>query len=50
MEEAGGSGPPQFLSTHPAPVNRQETLARIAPKYMELYQLPGTRPIYQFKD
>ena len=50
MEEAGGSGPPQFLSTHPAPTNRQATLSRIAPKYMELYQLPGRRPVYQFKD
>lgn len=50
MEEVGGSGPPQFLSTHPAPTNRQETLSRIAPKYMELYQFSGTRPVYQFKE
>lgn len=38
MGEVGGSGPPQFLSTHPAPGNRQETLARLAPRMMPLYE------------
>ena len=43
----GGSGPPQFLSTHPAPGNRQATLAALAPQMMPYYEQPGTRPIYQ---
>jgi predicted Zn-dependent protease len=38
MGEVGGSGPPQFLSTHPAPGNRQETLGRLAPKMMPFYE------------
>lgn len=36
MAEAGGGGPPQFLSTHPSPGNRQETLSNLAPKMREL--------------
>lgn len=38
MGAAGGKGPPQFLSTHPAPDNRQQTLAQIAPEMMPYYQ------------
>lgn len=38
MEKVGGGGPPQFLSTHPAPGNRQQTLAALAPQMMPLYQ------------
>lgn len=49
MGEVGGSGPPQFLSTHPAPGNRQETLARLAPQMMPLYQAPGERPVYPLR-
>jgi predicted Zn-dependent protease len=37
MQEAGGSGPPQFLSTHPNPANRQERLAALAPQMMAYY-------------
>ena len=47
MEKAGGSGPPQFLSTHPSPANRQQTLAALAPQMMAYYQKPGERPVYQ---
>ncbi len=47
MEKAGGSGPPQFLSTHPAPGNRQATLAALAPQMMQYYEAPGTRPVYK---
>lgn len=47
MEKAGGSGPPQFLSTHPAPGNRQATLAALAPQMMPYYQAPGSRPMYK---
>jgi len=46
MEKAGGSGPPQFLSTHPSPANRQQTLAALAPSMMPYYQAPGPRPVY----
>jgi len=38
MEKVGGGGPPQFLSTHPAPGNRQEALAALAPQMMPYYQ------------
>lgn len=46
MEKAGGGGPPQFLSTHPAPGNRQATLAALAPQMMAYYEAPGPRPAY----
>jgi predicted Zn-dependent protease len=46
MEKAGGNGPPQFLSTHPAPGNRQATLAALAPQMMQYYEAPGARPMY----
>jgi predicted Zn-dependent protease len=47
MEQAGGKGPPQFLSTHPSPANRQQTLAALAPSMMGYYQAPGDRPVYR---
>jgi predicted Zn-dependent protease len=47
MEKASGGGPPQFLSTHPSPGNRQQTLAALAPKMMAYYEAPGPRPVYQ---
>jgi predicted Zn-dependent protease len=46
MGEVGGSGPPQFLSTHPSPGNRQETLAKLAPQMMPLYQAARNPPVY----
>lgn len=46
MGKVGGKGPPQFLSTHPSPGNRQQTLAALAPKMMAYYQAPGARPMY----
>lgn len=46
MEKAGGSGPPQFLSTHPSPGNRQQTLAALAPQMMKYYEAPGPRPVH----
>jgi predicted Zn-dependent protease len=36
MAAQGGSSPPQFLSTHPAPGNRQETLAAMIPAMRKL--------------
>jgi predicted Zn-dependent protease len=38
MAEAGGKGPPQFLSTHPSPDNRQGRLANLAPRVMPYYE------------
>lgn len=47
MAKAGGSGPPQFLSSHPAPGNRQATLSALAPQMLPYYQKPGPRPMYK---
>lgn len=47
MAKAGGGGPPQFLSTHPAPGNRQATLAALAPQMQQYYEQPGARPVYK---
>jgi predicted Zn-dependent protease len=38
MGSVSGGGPPQFLSTHPSPENRQETLAELAPQMMTYYE------------
>lgn len=38
MANVGGAGPPQFLSTHPSPANRQERLAELAPQMMAYYE------------
>lgn len=49
MGEVGGSGPPQFLSTHPAPGNRQATLAKLAPQMMPYYASAKNPPVYAIK-
>lgn len=49
MGKAGGKGPPQFLSTHPAPQNRQATLKALETEMMPYYQAPGPRPVYKLK-
>jgi predicted Zn-dependent protease len=38
MAAVSGGGPPQFLSTHPSPANRQERLAELAPQMMAYYE------------
>jgi len=38
MAKAGGSGPPQFLSTHPSPENRIRDLQVYAERVMPLYR------------
>jgi predicted Zn-dependent protease len=38
MASVEGGGPPQFLSTHPSPANRQERLAELAPQMMAYYE------------
>ena len=47
MAKVGGGGPPQFLSSHPAPGNRQATLAALAPQMQQYYERPGARPVYK---
>lgn len=38
MGQVGGSAPPQFLSTHPAPQNRARDLTEYAARVMPLYE------------
>jgi predicted Zn-dependent protease len=38
MGQVGGAAPPQFLSTHPAPENRQKDLTSYAARVMPLYE------------
>jgi len=47
MAKAGGKGPPEFLSTHPAPENREKKLAALVPEMMPYYQQKGKRPSYK---
>jgi predicted Zn-dependent protease len=46
MSESGGSRPPEFLSTHPSPENREQRLMELAPEMMPYYEQKGKRPIY----
>ena len=46
MAKAGGSRPPEFLSTHPSPENREKRLAELAPQMMPYYEKKGPRPVY----
>ncbi len=46
MAKVGGSRPPQFLSTHPSPENRQQTLHGLAAQMMPYYLDKSPRPIY----
>lgn len=49
MGEVGGEGPPQFLSTHPSPDNRKETLTALAEEVMPYYLDKSERPVYQLQ-
>ena len=46
MAKAGGSTPPEFMSTHPSPGNRQATLRSLAPQMMPYYDQKKTYPVY----
>jgi predicted Zn-dependent protease len=50
MGAAGGEGPPQFMSTHPSPTNRQATLRELAPQMMAYYQAARDPPSYSLQD
>ena len=47
MAKVGGKGPPEFLSTHPSPVNREKKLAEYVPQMMPYYKQKGKRPVYK---
>lgn len=49
MAKSGGGRPPEFLSTHPSPENRERRLQEIAPQMMPYYRQKGKRPTYQLK-
>ena len=46
MAKVGGDGPPQFLSTHPSPANRQQRLSVLADQMMVYYRDTSPRPVY----
>ena len=50
MARESGSGPPQFMSTHPSPENRQQRLAELAPTVMPYYRQAGERPTFPLQD
>ncbi len=47
MAKVGGSQPPQFLSTHPSPANRQQTLRALVPQMLPYYQSKQPRPVFK---
>jgi len=47
MGKVGGSHPPQFLSTHPSPENRQQTLKALVPQMLPYYQSKEPRPVFK---
>ena len=49
MATVGGSSPPQFLSTHPSPANRQENLSKLAERLMPYYLDKSDRPVYRLQ-
>jgi predicted Zn-dependent protease len=51
MEKVSGNGPVEFLSTHPSPSHRLETLKGLVPQMMKYYQQqPGERPSFPVKE
>jgi predicted Zn-dependent protease len=50
MGAASGEGPPQFMSTHPSPTNRQQRLRELAPPMMEYYRVARDPPTYPIQD
>jgi predicted Zn-dependent protease len=49
MAKVNGGGPPQFLSTHPSPANRQQKLNILAGQMMDYYHGTSPRPVYQLR-
>ena len=50
MGAAGGATPPQFMSTHPSPANRQQRLGELAPQMMEYYRAARDPPSYPLQN
>jgi predicted Zn-dependent protease len=50
MAQVGGEGPPQFMSTHPSPGNRQERLAELVPQMQPFYQPGAAHPTHALQD
>lgn len=48
MGELPGGRPPQFLSTHPSPKNRQKELGKLAKEMMPYYTAKGKRPSFYY--
>ena len=48
MGSLSGGRQPQFLSTHPSPENRQQTLSKLANEMMPYYQAKGERPSFNY--
>lgn len=48
MGEEGGATPPQWMSTHPDPENRQTRLASLEPEMMPYYDPKASHPVYRF--
>lgn len=46
MAKVGGSVPPQFPSTHPAPGNREQALKALIPQMMRHYLDDAARPVH----
>ena len=46
MGASSKSGTPQFLSTHPAPENRQQKLAKLESKMAPLYHPDADHPVF----
>lgn len=46
MGAGSRSAPPQFLSTHPAPENRQKELAQLEPHMLQFYSPDASHPVY----
>jgi predicted Zn-dependent protease len=49
MAKVGGGRMPEFLSTHPAPQNRQQTLNALVPQMMPYYQSKQPRPTFKLE-
>lgn len=47
MGETGGKAPPQWMSTHPNPDNRQKELAELEPQMMPFYKPSANHPSYR---
>jgi len=50
MGKEGGPTPPQWMSTHPDPANRQQQLAQLEPKMRAYYDPDASHPAYSFKN